>query len=100
MSAKNIANKHRQTYLGNTISHKTRAPRQTCSFDVPCKIKDKRETIVHSNVSEKKISSWVIEKKNETLSVWTPSLPSLLLKSSSTSCQFTRKETDVVIPFP
>ena len=44
-----------QKYLRNTTSYKARASRQTCSFDVPFKINDKREIIIHSNVSEEKI---------------------------------------------
>ena len=82
MSKKNIENKHTQKYLGNTISYKTRASRQTSSFDVSSKINDKREIIIHSNVSEEKMNPWVVEK-NETLSLETPSLPPLLLKSFS-----------------
>lgn len=52
-----------------------------------------RRKFLHGWLKKKK-------KKNQTLSVWTPSLPSLLLKSSFTSCQFTRRETDAVTPFP
>ena len=61
MSKKNIENKHTQKYLGNTISYKTRASRQTSSFDVSSKINDKREIIIHSNVSEEKMNPWVVE---------------------------------------
>ena len=99
MSKKNIENKHTQKYLGNTISYKTRASRQTSSFDVSSKINDKREMIIHSNVSEEKMNPWVVEK-NETLSLETPSLPPLLLKSFSIAASLREKILTWQFHFP
>ena len=99
MSKKNIENKHTQKYLGNTISYKTRASRQTSSFDVSSKINDKREIIIHSNVSEEKINPWVVEE-NETLSLETPSLPPLLLKSFSIAASLREKILTWQFHFP
>ena len=99
MSKKNIENKHTQKYLGNTISYKTRASRQTSSFDVSSKINDKREIIIHSNVSEEKMNPWVVEK-NETLSLETPSLPRLLLKSFSIAASLREKILTWQFHFP
>ena len=97
MSKKNIENKHTQIY--NTISYKTRASKQTSSFDVSSKINDKREIIIHSNVSEEKMNPWVVEK-NETLSLETPSLPPLLLKSFSIAASLREKILTWQFHFP
>ena len=99
MSKKNIENKHTQKYLVNTISYKTRASRQTSSFDVSSKINDKREIIIHSNVSEEKMNPWVVEK-NETLSLETPSLSPLLLKSFSIAASLREKILTWQFHFP
>ena len=87
-----------QKYLRNTTSYKARASRQTCSFDVPFKINDKREIIIHSNVSEEKIPPWVIEKTSYhfTRKDWYGNFVSLQIFTASMGYQEVRMINQIV----